>query len=57
MGASAALAEITIAWGEDTTCAGCSCLLPAGAPAWPGEGGRPTCADCAGAAEGGDSQT
>lgn len=45
--ASAPLAEITIAWGEDTTCDSCACLLPAGAPAWPDEDGRPACADCA----------
>jgi hypothetical protein len=56
MAASAVLAEVTIAWGEDTHCTGCGCLLPAGAPAWPTPDGGLECADCT-PAEGGDSQT
>jgi hypothetical protein len=38
--------EITIAWGEDTSCAGCGCQLPAGAPAWT-DGDALLCCDCA----------
>jgi hypothetical protein len=38
--------EITVGWGDDTTCAACRCLLPAGAPAWPDGDGRLLCADC-----------
>lgn len=44
--APAATAEITIGCGEDTICADCECTLPAGAPAWPDDDGRPSCADC-----------
>jgi hypothetical protein len=39
--------EFTIAWGDDGPCAGCGYFLPAGAPAWPDEDGRPLCNDCA----------
>jgi hypothetical protein len=40
------MAEVTIAWGEDTSCASCLCALPAGAPAWM-DGDAPLCCDCA----------
>lgn len=45
------LAEITIGWGDDTSCAACLCALPAGAPAWAAGTGRPLCADCVTPAE------
>jgi len=38
--------EITIAWGEDTSCTCCGCQLPAGAPAWM-DGAALLCCDCA----------
>ncbi|HMH94174.1 MAG TPA: hypothetical protein VK586_24220 [Streptosporangiaceae bacterium] len=38
--------EITVGWGDDTTCAACCCPLPAGAPAWPDSDGRLSCVDC-----------
>jgi hypothetical protein len=38
--------EFTIAWGEDTNCAGCGWFLAAGSPAWPDDEGRPLCCDC-----------
>lgn len=43
--------EVTIGWGEDTSCATCFAPLPAGAPAWLDEDNVPACADCAGAPE------
>jgi hypothetical protein len=44
---TAALVEVTVAWGEDTICTVCLSRLPAGAPAWPDEDGRSVCSDCA----------
>lgn len=46
MAASAPVAEVTVSWGEDTICASCCCVLPAGAPAWPDGDGRLTCVGC-----------
>ncbi len=40
------LPEVTIAWGDDTRCTDCECLLPACAPAW-ADGENLHCADCA----------
>jgi hypothetical protein len=39
--------EFTIAWGEDTNCAGCGWFLAAGSPAWPDDDNRPLCCECA----------
>lgn len=44
-------AEVTVGWGEDTHCAECECLLPAGATASPAGDGRLVCVDCTARAE------